>query len=147
VAAPVFDHNLCLLQCVEDFAVEQFIAQLAVEALAIAILPWTSRFDVSGLGSDGGDFKGGRSAVRKRFAAAAPIAGGLIWFIRYPPVVTLGATEEFPARENSQPIHILRNQAAPDRLHQDEHRVDSQTPVLPLALVAVVWCSAERADS
>ena len=55
VAAPVFDHNLGLLQCVEDLAVEQFIAQLAVEALAIAILPRTARLDVSGLGSDGGD--------------------------------------------------------------------------------------------
>lgn len=55
VTSPVFDHDLGLLQCVEDFTIEQLIAQLAVEALAIAILPWTSRFDVSGLGSDGAD--------------------------------------------------------------------------------------------
>jgi hypothetical protein len=52
---PVSDHNLSRLQCVEDFGIEQLIAQLAVEALAIAILPWTSRFDVRGLGSDGAD--------------------------------------------------------------------------------------------
>ena len=39
VASPVFDHDLCLLQCVEDFSVEQFITQFAVEALAIAVRP------------------------------------------------------------------------------------------------------------
>ena len=53
MAPPVFDHDLCLLQCVEDFSVEQFIAQFAVEALAIAVLPRTSGFDVSRPGSDG----------------------------------------------------------------------------------------------
>ena len=55
VAPPVFDHDLCLLQCVEDFAVEQFIAQLAVEALAVAVLPWAAWFDVGGLSPDGSD--------------------------------------------------------------------------------------------
>jgi hypothetical protein len=55
VTPPVFDHDLCLLQCVEDFTVEQFITQFAVEALAIAVLPRTARLDVSGLGSDRGD--------------------------------------------------------------------------------------------
>ena len=53
VAPPVFDHDLRLLQCVEDFSVQQFITQLAVEAFAIAVLPWTSGFDVSRPGSDG----------------------------------------------------------------------------------------------
>ena len=52
---PAFDHDLCLLQCVEDFAVEQFVAQLSVEAFAISILPRAARFDVSGPGSDGRD--------------------------------------------------------------------------------------------
>jgi len=55
VASPIFDHDLGLLECVEDLAVEQFIAQLAVEALAIAILPRAARFDVGGLGSNSGD--------------------------------------------------------------------------------------------
>src|SRR5438034_236915 len=53
VLPPVFDHSLGLLQCVKDFTVEQFIAQLAIEAFAIAILPRASWLDVSGLGSDG----------------------------------------------------------------------------------------------
>ena len=55
VASPILDHDLGLLQCVENLAVEQLIAQLAIEAFAIAILPWASRLDVSGPGSDGGD--------------------------------------------------------------------------------------------
>ena len=55
VAPPVFDHDLGLLQCVEDFTIEQLVTQLAVEALAIAILPRTTRLDVSGPGSDRGD--------------------------------------------------------------------------------------------
>ncbi len=55
VAPLIFDHNLGLLQCVEYLAVEQFIAQLAVEALAIAILLRTARLNISGLGSDAGD--------------------------------------------------------------------------------------------
>jgi hypothetical protein len=38
VLTPVFDHDLRLLQRVEDFAIQQFIAQLAVEALAVAFL-------------------------------------------------------------------------------------------------------------
>ena len=49
---PIFDHDLGLLQCVEDLAVEQFVTQFAVEAFAIAVLPWASRFDVSGLGTN-----------------------------------------------------------------------------------------------
>ena len=55
MASPVLDHDLSLLQCVEDLAIEQLIAQLAIEAFAIAVLPWTSRLDVSGFGADGGD--------------------------------------------------------------------------------------------
>ena len=55
MAPPVFDHDLYLLQGVEDFAVEQFITQFAVEALAVAVLPRTSRLDVGRLGSDGGN--------------------------------------------------------------------------------------------
>src|SRR6478735_7834826 len=52
---PDFDHDLRLLQCVEDLAVQQLVAQLSVEAFAIAIFPRASRLDVGGLGSDSGD--------------------------------------------------------------------------------------------
>ena len=39
VFAPALDQDLRLQQRVEDFAVEQLVAQLAVEALAVAVLP------------------------------------------------------------------------------------------------------------
>ena len=53
MSSPILDYNLRLLECVEDLAVEQLIAQFAVEALAITILPRTARLDVSGSGPDG----------------------------------------------------------------------------------------------
>ena len=43
MSAPLFNDDPRLLQAVEDFAVEQFVAQLAVEAFAIAVLPRTAR--------------------------------------------------------------------------------------------------------
>ena len=36
IAPPCFDDDLCLGESVEDFTVEEFIAKLRVEALAIA---------------------------------------------------------------------------------------------------------------
>jgi hypothetical protein len=53
VAPPVFDHDLCLLHCIENFAIEQLAAQFAVEAFAITFFPRAPRFDVGGLGADG----------------------------------------------------------------------------------------------
>jgi len=44
--APAFDHYPCLLQAVEDLAVEQLVPERAVEALAVAVLPKASRLDV-----------------------------------------------------------------------------------------------------
>jgi hypothetical protein len=52
VPAPLFDQNLRLLQCVEDFSVQQLIAQLTVEALVVTVLPWRSRLDEQGLHTD-----------------------------------------------------------------------------------------------
>ena len=45
---PLLDHDAGFLQGVEHLAVEEFIAQLRVEALAIPVLPRTARFDVGG---------------------------------------------------------------------------------------------------
>ena len=52
VLAPLRDDDLCFLEAVEDFTVEQFVAQLAVEAFAVAVLPGASWRDVQRLGSD-----------------------------------------------------------------------------------------------
>ncbi len=45
VLAPCFDNDPCLLQAVEDLAVEQFVPELAVEALAVAVLPRAARLN------------------------------------------------------------------------------------------------------
>ena len=55
VPSPCFDHDLCLLQRVEDLAIEQFVAELAVEALAVAVLPRAAGLDIGRPRSDGGD--------------------------------------------------------------------------------------------
>src|SRR6476469_8920976 len=52
VAPPCFDDDLCLGEAVEDLAVEQFIAKLRDEALAVAVLPRAARLDERGLGAD-----------------------------------------------------------------------------------------------
>src|ERR1035437_6611064 len=51
--SPLLDHHLRLLQRVEDLPVQAFIPQLPIEALAIAVLPWTDWFDVQRLRSHG----------------------------------------------------------------------------------------------
>ena len=55
VFPPLFDQDLRLTQAVEDLAVEQFIAEPGVEALAVSVFPRGPRLDVSSLGADGLD--------------------------------------------------------------------------------------------
>ena len=52
VTPPAFDDDLSLSQRVEDFAIEQFIAQARIEALDVAVLPGAAWRDVGGLGTD-----------------------------------------------------------------------------------------------
>src|ERR1022692_3654203 len=47
--APPLRQNLCLLQRVKDLAVQELVAQLPIEALAVPVLPWTPRLDVQRL--------------------------------------------------------------------------------------------------
>lgn len=42
---PSFNDDSSLLQAVKDFAVEQFVAKLAIEAFAIAVFPRTAGCD------------------------------------------------------------------------------------------------------
>lgn len=49
------DHDLCLLERVEEFAIEQFVTEFAVEGFAVSVFPRTTRLDVSRLGADGAD--------------------------------------------------------------------------------------------
>src|SRR5688500_16798112 len=48
VPPPALDNDLRLSQRVEDFAIEQFIAQAGIEAFDEAVLPWAASFDVGG---------------------------------------------------------------------------------------------------
>jgi hypothetical protein len=48
VTPPSLDHHLGFGQAEEHLAVEQFVSQLAVEALAVAILPRAAGLDVGG---------------------------------------------------------------------------------------------------
>ena len=52
VVAPLLDDNLCFLETVEDFAIEQLVTQLAVKAFAVAILSGATRLDVKRLGTN-----------------------------------------------------------------------------------------------
>ena len=55
VTSPALDHDLSLLQRVEDLPVQQLVAQAGVEALDVAVLPRAAGRDVGRLGTDGGD--------------------------------------------------------------------------------------------
>lgn len=50
--SPVFVDDFRLLEHIEDFAVEQFVMELRVEAFAITVFPGTARHDVGGFGPD-----------------------------------------------------------------------------------------------
>jgi hypothetical protein len=52
VLPPTLDEHLRLLQRVEDLAVQQFVPELAVEGLVVAVLPWTARLDEQRLHAD-----------------------------------------------------------------------------------------------
>src|SRR5215207_1103882 len=55
VLAPSFDDDPGLLQRVEDLAIEQLVAELRIETLAIAVLPRTAWHDVGCLRPDSGN--------------------------------------------------------------------------------------------
>ena len=52
MAAPCLDQDLGLPEIEEDFPRQQFIPELGVEALAVAILPWAARLDIERLHAD-----------------------------------------------------------------------------------------------
>ena len=55
VCSPLLDDDLRFAQAVEYFLIETFVAELSVEAFAVAVLPWASGFDVECLRSDIGE--------------------------------------------------------------------------------------------
>ena len=55
VPPPAFDDDLCLLQRVENFAIEQFVAQACIEAFDIAVLSRAAWCDVGRFRANGSD--------------------------------------------------------------------------------------------
>lgn len=55
VLAPLLDDDSGLLQAVEDFTVQAFVAQFAVEGLAVAVFPWAAGRNVERLCSELGE--------------------------------------------------------------------------------------------
>ncbi len=51
-AAPLLQEDVHLLEGVEDLPVEEFVPQLAVEALVVAVLPRAAQLDEQRLRSD-----------------------------------------------------------------------------------------------
>ena len=45
VPSPLLDQVRRFFQGIEDLHVQQLVSELAVEAFAVAILPWTARLD------------------------------------------------------------------------------------------------------
>ena len=52
VFAPVLDQDFSLAQRREDLTIQKLVSELRVQALAVVILPRTSRFDVERLDAD-----------------------------------------------------------------------------------------------
>ena len=52
VASPVFNQYLSVAQRCESFAIREFVPELRVQALTVAILPWTTRLDIERLDAD-----------------------------------------------------------------------------------------------
>jgi hypothetical protein len=73
VTPPAFDYDLGLGGGVEDFALEQLIAQTRIQGLDEAILPWAARRNMGGFRPDGGNpFLRGLGA---KLRAIAPTEG------------------------------------------------------------------------
>lgn len=55
VPPPALDHDPRLGEAVEDLAVQELVAELGVEALAVPVLPWAARLDEGGSGAHSRD--------------------------------------------------------------------------------------------
>ena len=52
VFSPLFNEDLCFTQAVEDFAIQELVAEPGIEAFAVPVLPGAAWFDVSRFGPD-----------------------------------------------------------------------------------------------
>ena len=59
VPAPVFGDDLSFLERIKDLAIQEFISQVAVKALAVAVFPRAPRHDVGRLRAHSAELSAG----------------------------------------------------------------------------------------
>ena len=125
VTPPALDHDAGFVQRVEDFAVEQFVAQTRVEALDEAVLPRAARRNVGGLRADRRD----------------PFLDGLRHELRAVVRANIGwnAAQDEQVRQNVDDVGGLELAIDPDRQAFVRELVDDvQHPILPALMRAVL---------
>ena len=101
VPSPTFDHDLGLLQRVEDLTLEQLVAQTCVEALDVTILPGAAWCDVGRPGTDS------RNPLLHRLGdELRPVVGADV--PRY-------TAQDKQVREHVDHVHRLKPPRDPDR--------------------------------
>jgi hypothetical protein len=70
IVAPECQRSAGVRQAVEDFLVEAFVAQAAVERLDVAILLWLAGIDVMPLDLVGVEYRTGQDRIIRRFVEA-----------------------------------------------------------------------------
>lgn len=73
--SPRFDDDSRLLQRVEDLAVQQLVAELAIERLGVTVLPGRAWFDKKRLGADAEEPLAQRGRDELRLVVAAHMLG------------------------------------------------------------------------
>ena len=76
VTTPRFNDHLCFEQSVEHFALQQFVAQFAIEALVIAVLPGTARLDIERLNANAAEPTPNRPSRELAAIVRANMIGG-----------------------------------------------------------------------
>src|SRR5215471_10807445 len=93
VAPPALHNDLGLAESIEDFAVEQLVAQARVEALDVAVLPGAAPLDVGGLGTDNRDQFLYRLGDELRSVVEPDVSGNALQDARSSARQTPGATD------------------------------------------------------
>ena len=50
MVSPLFDGDLCLFEGIENLPIQQFVPEVSIEGLGVAVLPGRAEVNVSGFG-------------------------------------------------------------------------------------------------